>query len=172
MPNRPVPHFTQDIRALPGFPSDREEREENMYRRLAVIAVGLVLAGLLAVPQAKADTDNVVIITTNAPLEIPGRVLPAGTYKLRFMDPAVYNDLVSVTGSDGTFYGYHSVIPDHRTHATDGVGVVVQTQAEAPARLEAWFTPASHEGLEFVYPHSREQQLARHNLKPAENLAD
>ena len=143
-----------------------------MYRRLALIAAGLVLAGWLAVPQAKADDDSVVKITTNVPLEIPGEVLAPGTYELRLMDPATMSDMVAITGIDGRFYGFHDVIPDYREHATDGVGLKLEKLPGAPERIEAWFTPGEHEGLEFVYPSGQVTRLAQHHAKAAGSSGD
>ena len=128
-----------------------------MYRKLATIAFSLLLFGVLAVPKAKAD--DTVRINTNAPVEVPGRVLPAGHYVFRFVDQSAGNDLIGIYGANGRFYEFAFVIPDYRTHLT-GSKVVLEEEPNAPERIEAWFYPGSRQGFELLYPATQPVQLA------------
>jgi len=51
------------------------------YGRNLALAAGVTVLALGALPQAKAsDTDKAVKMTFSAPVQIPGKTLPAGTY--------------------------------------------------------------------------------------------
>ncbi|HWE49946.1 MAG TPA: hypothetical protein VG273_09165 [Bryobacteraceae bacterium] len=130
------------------------------------LAVSGVVLGTLA-PTARADQwDKQTELTFNEPVEIPGRVLPAGTYEFKLLEsPVSDRHLVRIYNQDMT----HLVtvvlaITDNRLQAT-GKTVVqfAERPAGSPQAIKAWFYPGAQAGLEFVYPHDRAAALAKEN---------
>jgi hypothetical protein len=125
-----------------------------MHRKLLTGVIGLMLLGMFVVPQVRADeSDKKTIVTISDPIQVPGRVLPAGTYVFKLLDS---NDrtLVEIFNADET----HLVttvrgIPDRRTE-TAGQTIIQleQRSSEQPEALKAWFYPGDDTGIEFVYP--------------------
>jgi len=126
-----------------------------MYRKMSTGMICLMLLGAtFLVPKVRADeADKKTIMTVNEPIQVPGKVLPAGTYVLRLLDS---NDrtLVGVYDADGrhvitTVQG----IPDYRREISGNVILQVEDQRDGgPEALKAWFYPGDNFGVEFVYP--------------------
>ena|ERR1700719_2992509 len=126
-----------------------------MYRKLFTGAIGLMLlGGIFFVPQGRADeSDKKTIVTINEPIQVPGKVLPAGTYVFKLIST---NDrtLVAIYNADDT----HLVtmvqgIPDSRMVTPDKAIIQLEERSpEQPEALKAWFYPGDNAGVEFVYP--------------------
>jgi hypothetical protein len=127
------------------------------------IAIGLIIAfGLFFELAAHADEANQETkITFNAPIQIPGRVLPAGTYTLQRLDNDDLN-LVQIFNADGSvLYATLQTVPVEREDATDDAAVTLAEETSQPDVLVNWFYPGSLTGHEFVYPRKQEQKLAQ-----------
>jgi hypothetical protein len=127
-----------------------------MYRKTLTGILGLALLGAtFLVPKAQADEEDMkTIMTVNEPIQVPGKVLPAGTYVLKLLNP---NDrtLVAIYNADDT----HLIttvqgIPDSRT-GYSGKIFQLENQSEGPEALKAWFYPGYNSGVEFVYPNQK-----------------
>jgi len=61
----------------------------NMYRKMFTGMMSLMLlGGTFFVPKVLADaSDEKTIVTANEPIQVPGKVLPAGTYVFKLRDP-------------------------------------------------------------------------------------
>jgi hypothetical protein len=125
-----------------------------MYRKMLTGIMGLMLFGVFFAPQSRADAwDKKTIVTINGPIQVPGKVLPAGTYVFKVLD---YNarTVVEIFNADET----HLVttvhgIPDRRNEAAgDAIIQLEQLSPEQPEALKAWFYPGDYAGLEFLYP--------------------
>jgi hypothetical protein len=126
-----------------------------MYRKMSAGMICLMLFGAtFFVPKVQADeSDKKTIMTVNEPLQVPGKMLPAGTYVLKLLDP---NDrtLVAIYNADGrhlitTIQG----IPDYRTETPSEAILQVEDRPDGgPEALKAWFYPGDNFGVEFVYP--------------------
>jgi len=127
----------------------------TMYRKMFTGMMGLMLlGGTFFVPNVRADeTDAKTIVTVNAPIQVPGKVLPAGTYVFRLLDSndrtlvAIYNadEMHLITTIQG--------IPDYR-RKTPGKAILQLEKRPSgqPEALKAWFYPGDNSGVEFVYP--------------------
>jgi hypothetical protein len=52
-----------------------------MYRKMFAGMICLMLLGIFSVPKSRADEwDKMTIVTVSQPIQVPGKVLPAGTY--------------------------------------------------------------------------------------------
>ena len=130
-------------------------------------------AGLLVVPAimafsvaANADQwDKRTIITVNEPIEVPGAVLPAGTYILKLVDSPSDRHIVQVMNErEDHVFATVLAIPNYRLEPR---GKTVLTFYEVPAGqpqpVRAWFYPGDNYGQEFVYGKERFTQLSQTN---------
>jgi hypothetical protein len=124
----------------------------------------LAFLGVSLVPKAKADQwDRKTTITFDHPVELPGIVLPAGTYVFRMMDYLSDNCMVEVlTQDEQTVLANIRAIPDYRVSPPLNTSIVFEERAaNAPRAIKEWFFPDRHYGYEFVYPKTEVLQLAK-----------
>jgi hypothetical protein len=132
---------------------------------MKTVAVALALSGLTvaSVGSARADEfDKKTSISFSQPVEIPGRVLPAGTYVFKLADSMIDRHIVQVfTADESQILATLLAIPDYRLTTTDQTVITFdEVVAGAPEAIRAWFYPGHSIGQEFVYPKSRATQLA------------
>jgi hypothetical protein len=113
-----------------------------------------MLLGTFFVPKGRADAwDRKTTVTVNQPIQVPGKVLPAGTYVFKLLDS---NDLtlVAIYNADET----HLIttvrgISDSRMETPDKAILQLEERPSGqPEALKAWFYPGDNTGIEFVYP--------------------
>lgn len=129
---------------------------------LFVLAITLLCAAVL--PNARADTWNKkTVITFSQPVEVPGMILPAGTYTFILSNSLSDRHVVQIFNADGTqLVTTVLAINDYRLQPTgDTVMKFSERPADAPDALRAWFYPGDTFGQEFVYPKVRAVQLAQ-----------
>ena len=128
------------------------------------IAVGLIIAlSLFFGLAAHADeADESTTITFSQPIQIPGRVLPAGTYVFKLASTDDLN-VVQVFNADRTvLYANLQTIATDRPEPTDHTVVALAEQgAGQPDVLLKWFYPGRETGKEFLYPQQKEKELAQ-----------
>lgn len=143
--------------------------------RKVLFLIALCLIGSMLATPARADTWNKkTVVTFNEPIEIPGKVLPAGTYMFKLLDSNSNRNIVQVWNEDGTeLITTVLAISDYRLEATGETVIKYQERpGEAPNALRAWFYPGDLFGREFVYPEKRALELAAvsHETVPAETV--
>lgn len=141
-------------------------------RMFVVVCIG-VLA--LMVPLAKADQWNQkTVFTFSGPVEIPGQVLPAGTYVFKLLDSPGNRNIVEVFNADESHcYGMFLAIPDQRLKPASNPIITFHERAEgAPEAVRAWFYPGDTFGHEFVYPKVKATELAKVNNMPVASMPD
>ena len=124
----------------------------------------LLLAFLMVLPAARADEGNQATrVTFSQPVQIPGRVLAAGTYWFILPDNATDNYQVRIYNEDRTaFYGTVLTINAERQRATDKSAFTFATRDSAePKALVTWFYPGETIGHEFLYPKQVSKELAK-----------
>ena len=132
---------------------------------LSIVVRSLVCAvALLALttPPANAQTlDKRVIFTFSAPVTLPGRTLPAGTYLFRV--PTPQRNIVQVLNADGTrVYGTFFAIGAHANVRPEKPEVrFMETAAGRPHAIRTWWYPADSIGFEFIYPKEQARALAK-----------
>jgi hypothetical protein len=117
------------------------------------IAAAVCWALLLVALPAEADQWNKrTVVTFSEPLELPGIVLPPGTYVFKLADTA-YRHVVQVFNADETkILATILAIPDYRLTPTDkSVFRFDERPKNQPEALRRWFYPADNFGHEFVY---------------------
>jgi len=135
-----------------------------MMKKLVWIGLTVSLIGFVVASSARADEwDKKTVLTFSQPVEIPGRVLPAGTYMFKLADTLGDRHIVQIFNADGSqIIATIMAIPDYRLTSTDQTVIKFsEVPAGSPEAIRAWFYPGNTVGQEFVYPKSRATQLAK-----------
>jgi hypothetical protein len=135
-----------------------------MFKKTIGIAFVLSLLGFVAVSTVRADEfDKKTTITFSQPVEIPGHVLPAGTYVFKLLNSMTDRHVVQVFNADGSkIIATILAISDYRLTPTDQTVIkFAEVPAGSPEVIRAWFYPGNTIGQEFVYPRARAAVLAR-----------
>ena len=136
-----------------------------MKINLRYIAVGMIIAfTLLFELAAHADESNqATTITFSQPIQIPGQILPAGTYSFKLLDSNSDPNVIEIFNSDQThLYATLQTIAAERQEPTgDTVITLAEQGGGKPDALLKWFYPGLDTGHEFVYSGQQEKQLAQ-----------
>ena len=127
------------------------------------IALGLLIAfGVFFELTAHADeTNELTKITFSAPIQIPGQVLPAGTYIFQQAEPNDDLNLIHIFHADGsTLCATLQTVPAERREATGDTAITLAEPESGQPILVKWFYPGRLTGHEFVYPKQQEQEIA------------
>ncbi|HEY6268337.1 MAG TPA: hypothetical protein VIX11_08580 [Candidatus Acidoferrum sp.] len=133
----------------------------NVKAILGLLAV--MMLGAIVLPSARADEWNKkTVVTFSQAVEVPGQILPAGTYTFQLLDSPSDRHIVQIFNADGThLIATILAINDYRLQSTgDTVMKFSERAGDAPEALRAWFYPGNRFGQEFVYPKARAIQLA------------
>ena len=127
------------------------------------IVLGLMMAvGFFFELTAHADEWNQLTkITFSAPVQIPGQVLPAGTYTfLRSNDNDL--DLIQVFNADRThLLATIQTVPTEARGPVDDLTVTLAERQSGAPLLVKWFYPGRTTGHEFVYPKEQAHEIAQ-----------
>lgn len=129
----------------------------------------------LFLPAARADQWNQATkVTFNAPVEVPGVVLPAGTYWFSLMPDDPDRNIVQVWNSNRTqVEATLLTVPDERLKPTGNTVLKFSERPScSPEALHAWFYPGDNYGHEFVYPETEARQIARRTNQPVLSMRD
>jgi hypothetical protein len=134
--------------------------------------LAITLLGATLLPSARADGwDKKTIITFSQAVEVPGKILPAGTYTFKLLDSPSDRHVVQIFNADGSqIITTILAINDYRLKPTgQTVMKFSERPGDSPEALRAWFYPGDEFGQEFVYPKVRAIQLAQttHYVVPA-----
>ncbi len=132
--------------------------------RLGGLVVPIVAVGMACTPRlsAAADSwDEFTYITFNAPVEIPGHALPAGTYLFQLADIWSNQETIEIYTADKskllatvtTLPVYQFEPPPQRTIVT-----FEERPANTPGALREWFPRGQRWGHRFVY--TRHERVA------------
>ena len=131
--------------------------------RALLALLTITLFGAAFLPGVRADDWNKkTVFTFNQPIEIPGQVLPAGTYTFKLADSLSYRHIVQIFNADGSqIIATILAINNYRLQPTgETVVKFAERSGDNPEALKAWFYPGDNFGQEFVYPKPRAIQLA------------
>jgi hypothetical protein len=134
----------------------------------------LTLLGATLAPGARADEWNKkTVMTFSQPVEIPGQILPAGTYTFVLADSPADRHIVQIFNADGSqIIATVLAINNYRLKPSgDSVVKFAERSGDNPEALKAWFYPGDNFGQEFVYPKQRAIELAVIVKEPIPALA-
>jgi hypothetical protein len=144
-------------------------------RTLINAAIGLLILGALLVPTVRADEwDKKTIVSFSEPVQVPGTVLPAGTYVFKLANNQSDRYIVEIFDAHETqLITTIMAIPDYRMQTPDETIISFNERPSGqPEALKAWFYPGDNYGVEFVYPKQRATELAEANNRPVLSIPD
>jgi len=136
----------------------------TVFLGLAVTTLCVTMLGIGWTTGAAADErDKKTIVTFSAPVEIPGKALPAGTYVFKVLDSASNRNILQIFDKDEKqLYATILAIPDYRLRPSDKPVIRFEERPSGtPEAIKAFFYPGDDYGLQFVYPHDRAVQIAK-----------
>ena len=135
----------------------------DLFRWGGCAALCFAMAGLCAVPAAADRNDKKTIVTFNAPVEIPGKVLPAGTYVFQVVDSGYDRDVVEIRDRDhNKLEDTFMAIPDYRAVRPGKTIITFEERASNnPEALKSWFYPGDNYGVQFIYPYHQALEIAK-----------
>jgi hypothetical protein len=128
------------------------------------IALGLIVAFTLFVELAAhaSEADQSTEITFNQPFQVPGLVLPAGTYLFRLASADDLNTVQIFSSDRSHLYATLPTIPSESRQVPDDTTVTLAEQgSRKPDVLLKWFYSKEQTGHEFVYSNQLEKQIAQ-----------
>jgi hypothetical protein len=133
-----------------------------MNTRKVISILGLLLAFAIILPVARADEfDQATKLTFNQSVQIPGRVLPAGTYWFVLANASIANrNIIQIFSSDrSTLYATLLANGSARSQRTDKTTITFAERGlDKPDAIVDWFYPGRTIGHEFVYPTRDERE--------------
>jgi hypothetical protein len=116
----------------------------------------LILFGAMLAPGARADLwDKKTIVTFGEDVQIPGQVLPAGTYVFKLADSIADRHIVQIWNADeNQLFATIMTIPNTRLDTPErSLFEFDERPSGSPSALKVWFYPGNSAGEEFVYSH-------------------
>ncbi len=117
------------------------------------IIAGLFCSAFLLCSSAMADSrDKKTILTLPEAVELPGVVLPPGTYVFKVPD-FYYRNVVNIYSADETKLLATVIgVSAERLQGTDRTALRFgESRTESGGKLETWFYPQDKTGREFLY---------------------
>jgi len=124
-------------------------------RLFAVVLAALFFTAF--VPNARAGMlDKRITVIFSQPVEIPGLVLPAGTYVFERADTSQH--VVRIFNANETHvFATLLTVPEYLLNPVDKTVITLEERATgAPEAVQAWFYPGDTSGEEFLYMNSAE----------------
>jgi len=125
-----------------------------MNRKFKLFGLVFLLGSVAMSPLAKADEVNQqTTVKLSGPVEVPGRVLPAGEYVFKLADNPSEHGIVQIFNEDqrqlvATIF----TVPASRAKATDGTVITLEERPIGSSEaLGKWFFAGQTEGVQFLY---------------------
>jgi hypothetical protein len=130
--------------------------------RAALLLLGCIaLVGVLA---AQAQPLNKLTkVTFSQPVQVPGMVLPAGTYSFTIHESFGSRNVVQIWNEEKTQLVTTILAIHNYRLAPTGETVITfhESPADTPQAVKAWFYPGHTYGIEFVYPKEKALEIAQ-----------
>ena len=127
----------------------------RIVKTIPLILCGAFLCAALG-GGSKADAwSKKTIVTFSDSVEIPGQVLPAGTYVFKLVDSPSNRHIVQIwTEDESQILATIFTVPMYRFEPPDQpLFEFDERPGDSPQALRAWFYPGETAGQEFVYRH-------------------
>lgn len=118
-----------------------------------------VFVVVILVTIARADQwDKKTVVTFSNPVEVPGQVLPAGTYVFKIANSQDRQVVQIFTQNQRKVLATIEAVSDYRAQTTDKPAISFEERRSGePEALRSWFYPGENYGVHFVYPKSTRQ---------------
>ena len=125
-------------------------------RNIRTLQLALCAAILCAAlgTSARADNwDRKTVVTFADAVEIPGQILPPGTYVFKLVNLGDSRNLVQIMNADQSFvFATVQTVSRYRRIATDDTLFRLDERSgDSPEALRTWYYPGDNRGLEFIY---------------------
>ena len=131
-------------------------------RKLFSAILGSLLACAAFAPIGNASENNQeILVTFDRSVEIPGAVLPAGSYRFVLVD-GMDRSIVRIFSADWKkVLATEMTIPSERARSVDRPTFnLVERDSSKPEALLTWFYPGETTGHKFLYPKQEGKELA------------
>ena len=128
-----------------------------------LFVVGLALGLLAILPAARAsEEDQATRLTFSRSVQIPGRVLPAGTYWF-VMEPTSGSKIARIFSSDKSIlYASLQTASAQHLQPVEKTEITFAARGEMqPEAIVTWFYPGRTIGQQFIYSKQQEKEIAR-----------
>jgi hypothetical protein len=132
------------------------------------ITLGIITSCVMMSAPVRADEwTQQTKLTFSQPVEIPGRVLPAGTYWFVLPNNISDRDVVQIFSEDWrTLYATVFTVPSERRNPPDDTLLTfAENESDGTPALVKWFYPGETTGHEFEYFKSEESGLVHATQK-------
>src|SRR5437870_9341023 len=112
--------------------------------KFALLSLLVALFTFLPASIARADAwDKETIVTFSSPVEVPGQVLPPGTYVFKRAQSEWDRDIVQIfTKDQRNLLATILAIPDYRLNPTEKTVISLEERPSGtPEALRSWFYP-------------------------------
>jgi hypothetical protein len=125
--------------------------------RIIPLTLAAVLFALLLSSGVKAsEWDKKTVVTFDQDVQIPGQVLPQGTYVFKLFNSSSNRFVVQVWDeSESQLLATLMTVPDYRLDTPNKAYFVLDRSEEEegyPPALVSWFFPGDNTGRDFIYP--------------------
>jgi hypothetical protein len=128
-------------------------------RSIRTLSIGILTAALcaglaLSARSTRADTwDRKTYVTFNVPVEIPGQVLPPGTYVFSLVRLPDTRNVVEIQNEDQSFtFATLQTVNTWRSRPTNHTRFLLdEASGDQPQALRTWYYPGDTRGLDFIY---------------------
>jgi hypothetical protein len=138
-----------------------------VMKKVAVVrnfaTITFLLAFLIVLPVVRADEWNqATLFTFSQPVQIPGHVLPAGTYLFEIVNN-FNHEIVRISNADRTnVIAVIQARPTQQKGLSGKAAIVLAERGESqPEAIVAWSYPGRVEGHQFLYPKQMQEEVAK-----------
>jgi hypothetical protein len=141
---------------------------KTMLKILTLLTVSVLMVTFAVPTRADTEFSKRTKVTFTQPVEIPGQILPSGTYTIELFESLGARHIVRIYNADRSkLIATVLAIPNQRlTPTPDNVMKFQERPGVAPDALKAWFYPGNNSGQEFVYPYTPMNEESSANLGP------
>jgi hypothetical protein len=131
-----------------------KETDMNTYRKLTLAALAATVLAVLT-PNARAQMlEERERVTFSGPVEVPGVVLPAGSYIFEALENGHLTRILSA--DEKHVYATLFTVPEESREPVEKATVILgESLKGAPEKVEVWFFPGDSIGNEFIYQKAR-----------------
>jgi len=129
----------------------------RLLRSIEVVVAIAALSFVLVPKVGASNWDQKTILTFNQAVEVPGAVLPAGTYVLKVVDVLGTRNVIRVLNKDeNSVLTTFMALPEYRDKPFEKTFIrFAERPMGSPVAIDAWFYPGRTDGHKFIYPMQR-----------------
>jgi hypothetical protein len=138
--------------------------KQMKFSKLSMIAGFIIAFALIFELTAHADEENQMTkISFSEAVQVPGTVLPAGTYQFVVARNESNQNIVQIFNAAGTkLYATVQTVPAERGKEAYGTSITLAQRPDGqPDALVTWFYPGNDTGHEFLYSKQEEKELTQ-----------